>query len=219
MCVERCQIRLPQMPESWPQKSLTWGRTWEPPGIHQCLEHCLSRDGIVHPHPMDRHDRGLGIHLCEDLKNVCHAPCPCPCGEGTLVRGRRCFHCLAELLNHCSAHQPVANCSPIWCNKCMSQMLSRTGLRWSVVVPHTCSCPTSNLCIQCKTHRWLMAIWVTHPKFGVSLVPNLHLPMRGVPMTLTHLYQRDVTAIHHLASVGDVSSAGSQRPLRHTACL
>ena len=31
----------------------------------------------------------------------------------------------------------VANCSPIWCNKWVSRMLSRTGLRWSVVIPDT----------------------------------------------------------------------------------
>ena len=72
------------------------GTSWH---LHQCLEHRLSRDGIVRSHPIDRHDRGLGIHLCEDLENVCHALCPCPCGEGMLVRRRRCFHSLAKLLN------------------------------------------------------------------------------------------------------------------------
>ena len=62
------------------------------------------------------------------------------------------------------------------------------------------------------------------PNFGVSLVPNSHLPMRGVPTT-THPFAPErmhvlhVAAIRRVASVGDVSFAGPQTPLLHTACL
>ena len=51
-----------------------------------------------------------------------------------------------------------------------------------------------------------------------------HLPMRGVPTT-THPFVPEkvhvlhVASIRRLASVGDVSFAGSQRPLLHTSCL
>ena len=62
------------------------------------------------------------------------------------------------------------------------------------------------------------------PKFGVSLVPNSHLPMRGVP-TITHPFAPErvhvlhFAATHRLASVGGVSFAGPQTLLLHTACL
>ena len=102
---------------------------------------------------------------------MCHALCPCPRGEGILVRRRRCFHGLAELLSHSATDQSanhipnddssnapvrllqcnqssesqnavnawgmraVASCWPIWNNEWVSRMLSKTGLRWSVVIP------------------------------------------------------------------------------------
>ena len=38
------------------------------------------------------------------------------------------------------------------------------------------------------------------PKFGVSLVPNLHLPMLGVPTT-THPFVPEQVHVLHVASI------------------
>ena len=78
----------------------------------QSFQHGLSRDGVLCPHSVDRHDRGLRVNLGEHLKNVTHTFCPSSRGHGVLVRCNRCRHCLAELLGHRSCHQPAPDDNP-----------------------------------------------------------------------------------------------------------
>ena len=67
----------------------------------QSFQHGLSRDGVVCPHSVDRHDRGLRVNLGEHLKNMSHTLCPSSRG-----------HSLAELLGHRSCHQPAIPLTP-----------------------------------------------------------------------------------------------------------